>query len=121
MIAVCREVDRATGRVAVYALDMEVTDELLFKLGLRARINPELQYYVTTKAHYRAFQDIITAVLSGGMNDRKSEGWYGMLDRHGFLGRVLPASGNNRCREGKRRVPLPLAHNRGMRRGLRRC
>ncbi len=63
MIAICREIDRATGRIAVYALDTEVTDELLFKLGLRARVNPELQYYVTTKEHYRGFQDIITAVL----------------------------------------------------------
>ena len=63
MIAICREVDRNTGNVAVYPLKEEVTEQLLFKLGLRARLNPELSYYVTTKAHYNGFADVITAAL----------------------------------------------------------
>lgn len=63
MIVICWEVDRITGRIAVYPLEMEVSEQLLFKLGLRARVNPELAYFVTTKAHYEGFTKEITAVL----------------------------------------------------------
>lgn len=63
MLVLCREVDRQTGRVAVYPLDTEVTDHLLFCLGIRQRLNPELSYFVTTKAHYKGFEDVITSVL----------------------------------------------------------
>lgn len=63
MIVICREVDRITGKIAVYPLKMEVSEQLLFKLGLRARFNPELSYFVTTKAHYEGFNKEITAVL----------------------------------------------------------
>lgn len=52
MMVICREVDRATGKIAVYRIETEVTESLIFKLRLRARLNPELQYFVTTKAHY---------------------------------------------------------------------
>lgn len=62
MMVICREVDRATGKIAVYRIETEVT-KLIFKLRLRARLNPELQYFVTTKAHYEGFGDTITAVL----------------------------------------------------------
>ena len=51
MMVICREVDRATGEIAVYRTETEVTESLIFKLRLRARLNPELQYFVTTKAH----------------------------------------------------------------------
>lgn len=63
MMVICREVDRATGKIAVYQIKTEVTESLIFKLRLRARLNPELQYFVTTKAHYEGFGDTITAVL----------------------------------------------------------
>lgn len=63
MIVICREVDQITGKIAVYPLKMEVSEQLLFKLGLRARLNPELSYFVTTKAHYEGFNEEITAVL----------------------------------------------------------
>lgn len=63
LIIICREVDKETGRVAVYTLNMDVTERLLHNLGIRARVNPELSYYVTTKAHYAGFKDAITAVL----------------------------------------------------------
>ena len=63
MIIICREVDRNTGKIAVYPLDAEVTDRLLFVLGLRARLNPELTYYATTKARYADFAGIITGTL----------------------------------------------------------
>ena len=63
MIIICREVDKNTWKIAVYPLDAEVTDRLLFVLGLRAKLNPELTYYATTKAHYEGFADIITGTL----------------------------------------------------------
>ena len=63
MMVICREVDRATGKIAVYRIETEVTESLIFKLRLRARLNPELQYFVTTKAHYEGFGNTITAVL----------------------------------------------------------
>lgn len=63
MIVICREVDRITAKIAVYPLEMEVSEQLLFMLGLRARFNPELTYFVTTKAHYDGFKKEITAVL----------------------------------------------------------
>ena len=49
MIIICREVDKNTGKIAVYPLDAEVTDRVLFVLGLRAKLNPELTYYATTR------------------------------------------------------------------------
>lgn len=63
MMIICREIDRETGRIAVYQIETEVTESLIFKLRLRARLNPELQYFVTTKAHYEGFGDMIAAVL----------------------------------------------------------
>lgn len=63
MMIICREIDRETGRIAVYQIETEVAESLIFKLRLRARLNPELQYFVTTKAHYEGFGDTITAVL----------------------------------------------------------
>lgn len=63
MLVLCREVDKATGRVAVYPINAEVTDQLLFSLGIRQRCNPELRYFVTTKAHYKGFEDVIVSVL----------------------------------------------------------
>ena len=56
MMVICREVDRATGKIAVYRIETEVTESLIFKLRLRARLNPELQYFVTTKAHYEGLK-----------------------------------------------------------------
>ena len=38
MMVICREVDRATGKIAVYRIETEVTESLIFKLRLRARI-----------------------------------------------------------------------------------
>lgn len=59
MIAFCREVDKRTGKIAVYPLKAEVNDRLLSCLQIRSRINPELRYFVTTKAHWEGFSDVI--------------------------------------------------------------
>ena len=54
MICVCREIDKYTGEIAVYPIKAEVTDRLLFCLGLRQRANPELKYFVTLAENYDA-------------------------------------------------------------------
>ena len=43
-IVVCREVDKNTGKIAVYQIKASITDELIFKVEIRARMSPELQY-----------------------------------------------------------------------------
>lgn len=131
MMVICREVDRATGKIAVYQIETEVTESLIFKLRLRARLNPELQYFVTTKAHYEGFGDTITAVLKrrtvtpaaiarvggivqlwgGARGGRKSRDWRAILVCYGHLGTLLPCPRDNRCRERRiRRIPCPLGY-----------
>lgn len=53
MIILCREVNKDTGQIAVYPLDKEpITDQLLHYLKIRARINPELQYFCILKSRW---------------------------------------------------------------------
>ena len=47
MIAICREVDKNSGKIAVYPLSVKVTGATLAELSIRARMNPELRYFVT--------------------------------------------------------------------------
>ena len=49
MIVICREVDRRSGTIRVYALQSEVTDELLFDLRMRLLVHPELRYFVARR------------------------------------------------------------------------
>ncbi len=63
MVILCREINKSTGEIAVYSLDMEVTGQLLLVLSLRARLNPELTYYVTTREHYANNRYEITKAL----------------------------------------------------------
>lgn len=52
MIAICREVDKNGGGIAVYPIESEVTERLLTCLTLRARLNPELRYFVTARVRW---------------------------------------------------------------------
>lgn len=63
MICVCREIDKNTGEIAVYPIKAEVTDRLLFCLGLRKRANPELKYFVTLAENYDANEETILKQL----------------------------------------------------------
>lgn len=63
LVAICREVDKATGKIAVYPLETEITDRALQCLRIRAQFNPELRYFATTAAHFRGFGDTITSTL----------------------------------------------------------
>lgn len=47
MLVICREVDKNSGEIAVYPLKVMVTGNMLAKLSIRARLNPELRYFVT--------------------------------------------------------------------------
>ena len=42
LLAVCREVDKESGRVSVYPLDLEITSEILASLKMRARVIKEI-------------------------------------------------------------------------------
>ena len=63
LICLCREIDKATGDIATYAIKAEVTDRLLFVLGIRQRANPELRYYVTLRENYDANEETILKQL----------------------------------------------------------
>lgn len=46
MLAICREVDKNSGQIAVYPINAPVTGNLLARLSIRGRLNPELRYFV---------------------------------------------------------------------------
>ena len=60
---ICREVDKDTGKIAVYPIEAEVTDTLIFKLGIRSRINPELKYYAVTLCLWLQYGEEIKSIL----------------------------------------------------------
>lgn len=64
MICICREVDKNTGKIAVYPIRAEVTDRLLFMLKIRQRANPELRYYVALRKNYDENEETIIKQLS---------------------------------------------------------
>jgi hypothetical protein len=63
LICLCRETDKATGEIAVYSINAEVTDRLLFMLGIRQRANPELRYFVTLRENFDANEETILKQL----------------------------------------------------------
>lgn len=63
LVAICREIDKDTGRIAVYPLEMEITGNVITQLQLRARFNPELRYFTLTSGRWERFGDVITSIL----------------------------------------------------------
>ena len=63
LIAICREINRKSGSVAVYPLDMEVNVNSLKYLQMRAQFSPEMRYFITTAAHFRGYGEAITGAL----------------------------------------------------------
>ena len=59
LLAVCREVDKESGRVSVYPLDLEITSEILASLKMRAQFNPELRYFTTTTARWDRYGEVM--------------------------------------------------------------
>lgn len=63
LVAVCREVDKDTGRIAVYKINAEITGAVVQKLQVRAQANPELRYFTLTSGRWEQFGDVITSIL----------------------------------------------------------
>lgn len=66
VIFLCREVSKETGEVTVRSLaDVPDTsaESLLFTMGERQRMNPELQYFAMDKKKYLANKDTVKELL----------------------------------------------------------
>ena len=63
LVAICREIDKDTGCIEVYPLDMEINGTVIRKLQLRAQFNPELRYFTLTSGRWERFGDVITSIL----------------------------------------------------------
>ena len=68
---ICREVDKDTGKIAVYPIEAEVTDTLIFKLGIRSRMNPELKYYAVELCYWLQNNEKIKSILRSKNPDAK--------------------------------------------------
>ena len=65
IVLLCREVDRGTGKIAVYSVGKVPGDRetLLLELSLRQRLNQELQYFAVLDRRYRLSKDEIEEML----------------------------------------------------------
>lgn len=63
LVAVCREVDKDTGRIAVYPLDTKIDGVTVMALKARAQMNPELRYFTLVSARWERFGAAITSIL----------------------------------------------------------
>lgn len=65
VIFLCREVSRSTGEISVYPVGKATrsSDPLLFVLGTRQRLNPELQYYAVSDDGYQKNKGRIEKLL----------------------------------------------------------
>lgn len=68
---ICREVDKNTGRIAVYPIEAKVTNALIFRLGLRSRMNPELKYYAVELCYWLQNNEKIKSILRSKNPDAK--------------------------------------------------
>ena len=63
LVVICREIDKETGRIAVYRVPAEIDDHTIFGLKIRARANPELRYFALADARWEMFREAITGIL----------------------------------------------------------
>ena len=63
LVAICREVDKDTGRIAVYQINREINSEMVMAMQTRATMNPELRYFTLTSTRWERFGDVITGIL----------------------------------------------------------
>lgn len=62
-VFLCREVDRQTGRITVYKLDVPFSGGVAFRLGIRQQFNPELRYFCAGANFYAESETKIFAML----------------------------------------------------------
>lgn len=63
LVAICREVDKDTGRIAVYQINREINSEMVMAMQTRATMNPELRYFTLTSTRWERFGAVITGIL----------------------------------------------------------
>ena len=63
LVAICREVDKDTGRIAVYPISREINNEMVMALKVRATMNPELRYFTLASTRWERFGEVIAGIL----------------------------------------------------------
>lgn len=63
LVAICREVDKDTGRIAVYPLKNRIDSGTITALKIRAQMNPELRYFTLVSARWERFGEVIAGIL----------------------------------------------------------
>ena len=63
LIAICREVDKATGRIAVYPLKNKIDDRAISSLQNWARSNPGFRYFTLASTRWERFGEVIAGIL----------------------------------------------------------
>lgn len=63
LMAICREIDKDTGRIAVYPLKTEIDDRILGALKIQATMNPELRYFILVSARWEKYGTVIAGIL----------------------------------------------------------
>ena len=63
LVAICREVDKETGQIAVYQVNREINGETVDLLKMRATLNPELRVFTLVSARWERFGGVITSIL----------------------------------------------------------
>lgn len=62
-VFLCREVNRQTGQIAVYKLDVPFSGDMAFCLRIRQQFNPELRYFCAGANFYAEYEAEIFAAL----------------------------------------------------------
>lgn len=70
------------GKIAVYPLNVEVTDDLIAQLKFRARLNPELRYFATAKVRWNGCwcKDIETVLSQKLLTDEDIKRLVGLVE-----------------------------------------
>lgn len=91
LLAVCREVDKESGRVSVYPLDLEITSKILTGLKMRAQFNPELRYFTTTTARWDRYGEVMAGTFIRSLYLSPLED---VIDMVQFYERTTPQGGS---------------------------
>lgn len=71
-VFLCREVDRQTGRIMVYKLDVPFSGYMALCLKIRRQFNPELRYFCAGANFYAESESEIFAALKKRYVSRES-------------------------------------------------
>lgn len=71
-VFLCREVNRQTGQITVYELDVPFSGDMAFCLRIRQQFNPELRYFCAGANFYAESKTEIFAALKKRNISRES-------------------------------------------------